>query len=79
MSMSKCATYQDYIESIKPEAAILQKMRSVKTMTELDALRPEVVSAMKAAFSREGQPAVAHLQNSFVSAQNRLRNAGRAA
>lgn len=77
--MPKFASFQEYMESIKPEAAILRSLRAAKTLHEIDALRPEVVAAMKAAGAREGNQAFLHIQNSFISAQNRIRNAGGAA
>ena len=48
---------------------IVQKIREVKTMPELDALRLETVKAMK----ELGQEGFRSIQKEFIKAKNRLR------
>ena len=47
---------------------IVQRIREVKTMPELDALRMETVKAMKEA----GQEGFRSIQNEFIKSKNRL-------
>lgn len=54
-------------------AEILARLKSVKTMPELDAMRLDVVNAMTSAGKEGGSPAFYHVQTAFIKAQNRLR------
>lgn len=52
------------------EAELLQKLRAVQTMPELDALRQETVQAM---MSDQDEATFARVQGAFRKAKNRLR------
>ena len=53
-------------------AAIFDKLKAVKTMPELDAMRVEVVAAMTEAGKERGQDGFKEVQNAFIKAKNRL-------
>jgi hypothetical protein len=54
------------------ESELFDKLRDVKTMPELDALRLDVVTVMTEAGKRGGENAFKNVQNEFIRAKNRL-------
>jgi hypothetical protein len=52
---------------------IFEKLDAVKTMPELDALRPECARAMTDAAKERGEAGFHEVQDAFIRAKNRLR------
>ena len=54
------------------ESELLDALRNVKTMPELDDLRLETIKKMMEAGKRSGEHAFKNIQTEFIRAKNRL-------